>query len=195
MNQCHLLPAVASSRNQVTICDMTPKYLDTFGKRVRVLRTEHGWTQQQLVDELERVGAPIGRSYVSEWERSDKIPTGDVVAALARVLETTADYLLLLVDEAEIVEDAQEVDAISEEAEDVARMVDAMTPERRSDTLAIVRALYDKDRSDTKWLRRLSAVLDRYVDKVGEDEAERALSRLIDSASSSGTSALGGTAA
>jgi transcriptional regulator with XRE-family HTH domain len=184
MNQCHLLPKVASNRNDTTICNMTPKFLDTFGKRVRILRQERGWTQNQLIDALKTVGVDIGRSYVSEWERTDKMPSGEVVAALARVLETTADYLLLLTDDAEIVENTQEVDAISEEAEEVAHIVDSMTPERRADVLAIVRALHNEDTAESTALKRYDIIMEKIRRRDGDAgvaRAEELLRRFLDS--------------
>jgi transcriptional regulator with XRE-family HTH domain len=187
MNQCHLLPMVARPQNDNNICGMTNKYLDTFGKRVRILRQERGWRQQDLVDALQDVGAAIGRTYVSEWERTEKTPTGDIVAALARVLDTTTDYLLLLTDDAErpgAVQD--EVDAISEEAEEVAQVVDSMTPERRQDVLAIVRALHQEDSVESTALKRYDIIMERIRRRDGAQGVERAeelLRRFLDSLS------------
>ena len=59
---------------------------DTFGKRVRILRTDVGMTQNELVDTLERFGSPVGRSYLSAIETTDRTPTGDVIAGIAKAL-------------------------------------------------------------------------------------------------------------
>lgn len=78
---------------------MARHFFDTVGKRIRVLRQDIGLNQQELTAELERYGAVIGPSYVSELERTDKVPSAQVLAALAQALNTTTDYLLLLTDD------------------------------------------------------------------------------------------------
>lgn len=73
MNQCQINELGTRHNITSTICNMTPKHLDTFGKRVRILRHGVGMNQQDLVNALERYGVSIGRSYVSELERTDKL--------------------------------------------------------------------------------------------------------------------------
>ena len=75
------------------------QFFDTVGKRIRVLRQDVGYNQQDLAEQLTRHGVSIGASYISELERTDRIPSGQVLAALARALGTTADYLLMLTDD------------------------------------------------------------------------------------------------
>jgi transcriptional regulator with XRE-family HTH domain len=66
----------------------------TFGGRLRLLREDAELTQDQLIERMAAHGVTIGRSYISELERTAKMPNGEVVIGLARVLRTTADYLL-----------------------------------------------------------------------------------------------------
>lgn len=73
--------------------------LNTTGKRVRLLRGDLDLTQEELTRQMEKLGVKIGRSYISLLERSDSLPSGEVLAAMARVLHTTTDYLLLLTDD------------------------------------------------------------------------------------------------
>lgn len=74
--------------------------LGTFGKRLRVLRHERGLSQIELRDEMERQhGVSIGQTYISELERSDKAPTLNVAAAMAKVLGVSLDYLGLITNE------------------------------------------------------------------------------------------------
>lgn len=54
---------------------------EIFGKRVREVRHELGWTQEQLAFE-----AGIKRAYLSEIESSKRNPTLDVVEKLAVAL-------------------------------------------------------------------------------------------------------------
>lgn len=78
---------------------MTEPRFNTFGKRVRILREDMGLTQEQVVSRLAEYGVKTRQSYLSELERTDKTPLGDMVAALAKVFNTTSDYLLLLNDD------------------------------------------------------------------------------------------------
>ena len=78
---------------------MTKQFFDTVGKRIRLLRQDLDLNQATLVSELKKLGVEIGSSYISELERTDKVPSGTVLAGLARVLGTTTDYLLLLTDD------------------------------------------------------------------------------------------------
>ena len=72
---------------------------NTFGKRVRILREDMGLTQEDVINRLASQGIKMRQSYLSELERTDKTPTGDMVAGLAKVFNTTTDYLLLLNDD------------------------------------------------------------------------------------------------
>jgi len=78
---------------------MNKQFFDTVGKRIRLLRQDLDLNQAALVSELKKQGIEIGSSYISELERTDKVPSGTVLAGLARVLGTTTDYLLLLTDD------------------------------------------------------------------------------------------------
>ena len=78
---------------------MTKQFFDTVGKRIRLLRQDLDLNQATLVNELKKQGVEIGSSYISELERTDKVPSGTVLAGLAKVLGTTTDYLLMLTDD------------------------------------------------------------------------------------------------
>ena len=79
---------------------MTETRFNTFGRRVRILREDMGLSQTELVDRLEGIGVKLRQTYLSELERTNKTPTGDVVAGLAKTLNTTTDYLLMMNDDA-----------------------------------------------------------------------------------------------
>lgn len=87
--------------------------LNTTGKRIRALRNDYHLTQEELTRQLNKAGVDAGRSYISILENSSKVPSGEVIQALARVLKTTSDYLLLLTDDpfrpGEIDEEARQV--------------------------------------------------------------------------------------
>lgn len=78
------------------LISMTELRFNTFGKRVRVLREDLGLSQSDLVGRVEASGVKLRQSYLSELERTDKTPTGEIVAGLAKALNTTTDYLLLM---------------------------------------------------------------------------------------------------
>lgn len=73
--------------------------LNSTGKRIKVLRQDLDLTQEELRRQLHLIGVDIHQSYISSLERSSSLPSGEVLAGLARVLHTTTDYLLLLTDD------------------------------------------------------------------------------------------------
>jgi transcriptional regulator with XRE-family HTH domain len=79
-----------------------PKFLSTFGKRLKLARIDRGLTQTELRAQMERHGISIGETYISELERTDKAPSLPVAAAMAKVLGVSLDYLGLITDEPQI---------------------------------------------------------------------------------------------
>ena len=75
------------------------QYLPTLGQRVAKLRDDFGWNKRELADALRANGTPVHNSTVSRIESNDRHPSGDVLAALAKVLGTTTDYLLAVTDD------------------------------------------------------------------------------------------------
>lgn len=66
----------------------------TIGERIAALREADGITQTQLA-----ARAGVSQGTVSQWERGARVPSGDAVVALARLFDTSADFLLGIVDE------------------------------------------------------------------------------------------------
>jgi transcriptional regulator with XRE-family HTH domain len=60
-----------------------------FGEGIRRLRTERGWTQEDLAD-----AASLTSTYVGQVERGDKVPSLTVVLKLARGLRVSPAELL-----------------------------------------------------------------------------------------------------
>jgi transcriptional regulator with XRE-family HTH domain len=143
------------------------KVLDTFGKRVRALR--HNMTQDELRAAMEEHGATVSQSHWSYLERGDKLPLADIVVAAAKVLGTTTDYLLLMTDNPDLPRD--DAGGISEEAEAVANLVDAMTPEQRATAVAIVRALYAQTHASPA-TRRYDLLSAKLIESGTEEEIE-----------------------
>ena len=59
-----------------------------FGKRVKTLRLERRWTQDDLAFELE-----VDRSYVSSLERGQRNPTLKTIAKIAQMFSLTISEL------------------------------------------------------------------------------------------------------
>ena len=64
--------------------------MDTqIAERLQKIRKEHGYSQEQLADEL-----GVSRQAVSKWERGEASPDTDNLIALARLYNISIDYLL-----------------------------------------------------------------------------------------------------
>jgi len=74
----------------------TSLFFNTSGKRVRLLRQEQDMNQTELAQNMGRYGNAVTPSYISQIEKGDKIPSVDVLVAMAKALDTSADYLLML---------------------------------------------------------------------------------------------------
>lgn len=66
-----------------------PSHRAAFGARVRELRTERGWSQEDFAHR-----ANLDRTYVSGIERGTRNPTLDIIQKLARALDVPAADLL-----------------------------------------------------------------------------------------------------
>lgn len=75
------------------------KILTSTGKRIRALRDGKGWNQARFVEVLENFGSIIGRSSMSQIENDINNPSQDLLINIAKSLNTTTDYLLLLSDD------------------------------------------------------------------------------------------------
>lgn len=152
---------------------MDKKFLDTFGKRVYYLRKDAGYkTQLAFLDALEKAtGVKFSQGRWSEIENGEDIPAGRVVAAVADLLDTTADFLLMRTDDPFAPGDEARPAYITPEAEQVATMVDEMRSElRRGEAVEIVRAMLAADekermveglQEDLQAFSRLAAILEQ----------------------------------
>ena len=64
-----------------------------YGQRLKNLRQEKGWTQLQLANELSTTASTIGK-----YEREELQPNIDIITAICKVFDVSADYLLGLED-------------------------------------------------------------------------------------------------
>lgn len=75
------------------------QYLPSLGQRVSKLREDFDWNQTRLAEALRASGTPVDRSTISRIEDGSRRPSHELLTALAKVLETSTDYLLLLTDD------------------------------------------------------------------------------------------------
>lgn len=62
--------------------------------RLKTLRKEHGLTQEQLSEEVKKVGGECSKNYISMIERCTRPITRNIAHYLALVLEVDSEYLL-----------------------------------------------------------------------------------------------------
>lgn len=65
-----------------------------FYEKLKLLREEEGVTQAELAKRLN-----ASQSAIAQWEAGTRVPTAQAIVALARYFDTSADFLLGLVDE------------------------------------------------------------------------------------------------
>jgi len=123
------------------IVDMAiDSFFDTMGKRIRILRDDRKMNQTEMANRMGRYGQKIDPSYLSQIERGDKAPSLSVFKAIVQVLESTADYLLLLTDDPDVPgESANET--WSEVTRGVADLVDTLPESKRLEVMDVVRAM------------------------------------------------------
>lgn len=61
------------------------------GERIRALRSERGWSQEELATKISAAGA----HQISRYENAKITPATDTVVRLAEIFDVSIDYLLL----------------------------------------------------------------------------------------------------
>lgn len=69
------------------------------GKRIKILRSDLNMNQAELADAVSALGVHLAQTTLSRFEQDKTAPPADVLAGLARALDTSADYLALLTDD------------------------------------------------------------------------------------------------
>ncbi len=66
-----------------------------FGIRLKQLRAEHNWTQQQLIDQFnKKYHYSLGKSAISQYEHNKRIPEIHVLMNFADFFDVSLDYLM-----------------------------------------------------------------------------------------------------
>lgn len=120
--------------------------LDTFGARLLWARRNHAKiTQQELKDKMEEgYQISIGKNYISELETETarKRPSFEVVRAMAGALKVSLDYFGRFTEQLEPAYGKESTPLyFSEEADEVAQLVDGMSPDQRALVLQLARSL------------------------------------------------------
>jgi len=156
--------------------------LDTTGKRVRVLRQDLDLKQKDLWDRMRLYGVHVGETYISKLERSNGIPSGDIIAALAQSLGTTADYLLLISDDPQ-----PPINQVGEGiVYDITEVAKSLGPVYQAQLLDIGRTLLRTSREEEVWY----ALRDALIDRIGDEAAEELAHSLASTFASSGPDAM-----
>ena len=122
--------------------------LGTFGKRLTALRKERDQNQGEfaaaVTRRLERAGKKetVSNSFISALESGRSSPSLNVLTAILAELDVSADYLVLGIGPPNRVDDQPDAPVYySDEADEVAQLVDAMPEENRRVVLAVVRVM------------------------------------------------------
>lgn len=86
----------------------------------------------------------INQGHLSALEQDQKKPGSDFLISLAKIYETSTDYILGLIDENVITRlEEEKSTAMSSEAAEVAAIIDRMSPSQRWKIIALVKLLSD----------------------------------------------------
>ncbi len=64
--------------------------MERFGKKLRILRKQHGLTQKQLGEVL-----GVNQTHVTRMEKGEKTPNAAMIIKIARFFNVTADQLMM----------------------------------------------------------------------------------------------------
>ena len=121
---------------------MDRRFVDTTGKRVRLLMEDLELTNKSVIAELGQYEIELSSGYLSDIKNKGKLPSAKVLAALAQVLGTTTDYLLLLTDDPELPEGSRDdVVYLTDDADPnvVQRLIDVFVALSRADQDIVIR--------------------------------------------------------
>lgn len=102
------------------------------GTRIRERRVYLVMSQEELAD---RIGT--SQKQISRYERGENDPTGEVLIALARALNTSADWLLGLADQPE--RPVETIDGLTEIERELLRAFRRKPPLKQADIVEIVK--------------------------------------------------------
>lgn len=99
----------------------------TLGEKIKKLRSEKGWSQQQFADKLE-----VHRKTVAFYEQDKTKPPADIIQTMAGLFEVSNDYLLedkpgdfegITIKDKSLIPVFQEIDKLNEQHKEVVKVV------------------------------------------------------------------------
>jgi transcriptional regulator with XRE-family HTH domain len=163
----------ASSKIKLEDADMP------FAEKLSKMRTEKGFTQQQMASMI-----GVGIAQIRRYEKGKSAPTLDVIKNIARTLGISADELLF--DEGEGVAAKRIMDKkLLEQFE----MVSQLKPRDREAIMTIIDSMIIKNRleevmpghSDAAWTREMRKVVSEFRESA-KDYSEDEIDRIVDEA-------------
>ncbi len=147
--------------------------LTTFGQRVFWARRNHArLTQKQLRDKMfEMYEVEIGRNYISQMETDPEVtPSFGIVRAMAGALGVSLDYLAGF-SQSYLPVQGEEATPVyfSEEADEVARLVDAMHPSQRQLVLNVAKNMLSAPTPRQRERADIRDMLDSIARDKGDD--------------------------
>lgn len=104
------------------------------GERIRQRRTQLGLNQHELAE-----AAHVSQAQISRYEKGQNSPTGQALAALAKALETTPDWLLGMTDDpARPIFDSSDLSELEREA---LRIFRSKSPDKQRQAVEILKAV------------------------------------------------------
>jgi transcriptional regulator with XRE-family HTH domain len=130
-----LYPDLAYAKRRTT--------MNNKGDRIRLRREELGLTQREVAERLAEAGVKYGQAHISRLEHGWTKPGPEIMVGLAQVLQTSREYLELVTDDPapqdkEVKEDTL---ALSAEAIALARLIDTLPADIRTELLAALKTL------------------------------------------------------
>lgn len=162
----------------VNMSKQQDEMLRSFGRRFQLLRQDKDLSQTAIAAMLQGYGISITPSHLSLVEKNKRNVSIDLLVALARLLETSTDYLLVLTDDPSPPDKSDVVPYLSREADDMAQLMDSLPPETRRMLLSAAHAwvAHERQRIADEWVSLLSAI-ERSVGRDKRREIEAALMR------------------
>lgn len=149
---------------------MIKEPLETIGERIASLRRYFGMSQAELHERLRKeLGSleRIGVTWLSKIENNTVAPSGERVAAIARILQTTTDYLWGNTDNPNISNDTPTM--FSAEAEEAGKIIDTMQPDQRMAVLRTVQRAQHEYSRQAELDRRIKEILALVEARGGTD--------------------------
>jgi transcriptional regulator with XRE-family HTH domain len=107
-----------------------------FNERLKQLRTENNYTQQELAD-LTGLSKPT----ISRFEGNKKTPSRESVTKIAKVFNVTTDYLLGLSEYREL--DQEESSEVRKEMNILTEKIEKLSEERQKFLIDMMKAIVD----------------------------------------------------